>query len=253
MPRRSCGPRPASSQSTSSSGSAAGRPVPATTMQLSHRRSPCTKASAWSRRARTPGGRRAPGRAPEATRSSAAALMIEQQLVGGLGQPRRPHSRSDRRRGVDGDALELAQAWPRARARREAGKRRAPDARSSRARPPAFAARAGRLAVLVHDRWHAGHAARHVAGERAAWPASCGKVARGPRAGLLHDIRRAGACGRDEHGVPSRDVNEQRELVVDDGARLDNAERQEIVGDARVFELDRPRSASRPGPEGSAP
>ena len=50
-----------------------------------------------------------------------------------------------------------------------------------------------------------------------------------PRAGLLDDVRRAAAGRGDEDAVAARDVDDG-EVVLDDGARLDKTQRQEIVG-----------------------
>jgi hypothetical protein len=58
---------------------------------------------------------------------------------------------------------------------------------------------------------------------------------RASRAGLLYDIRRAGTRRGDEHAVPAGGVD-HRELLLYHRARLDNAERQEIVGNVGLFE-----------------
>ncbi len=52
---------------------------------------------------------------------------------------------------------------------------------------------------------------------------------RSVRQALLDDVRRSVPGARDEYAVASRHV-EDREVLLDDGARLDKTARQEIVG-----------------------
>ena len=154
--------------------------------------------------------------------------QVEYQLVRWLGERQRPHPVAAGRR------LERVRREP-MQVRQRAAERPRRDAWEASAMVAPVAA-AGRRAQdqpafrrLVMD--DGGHLARHVRhlGQRAEDGGLVRERVGTARACLLDDERRAGARGSDEHAVPARHVDDD-EVLLHHVARLDKAERQEIVG-----------------------
>ena len=85
------------------------------------------------------------------------------------------------------------------------------------------------VGLVAHQRWAPNRSARAPWASTRGAAASCASVAALRAAGLLDDVRRPGARGRPEHPIAPRGVDD-REVLLDDMARLDKGQRQEIVG-----------------------
>ena len=217
-------PRPASSQSTSSTRVRRRAPGAGSARQFSQRRSACT----------TPRSPFDAAQLPQPLTDELARLdagqeilgpraEIEHELVRRLGKLEAPD------RGVRRDPR-AARATPPACGRGCGPEcaRSAPDGRSSRARRPACAARGRPVLLEMHDLRHVPRQLRH-AGQQPQH--GCLMRQRRPvaRRRLLDHERRPRPRPGEEHAVASRGVDD-REVLVDDRPRLDNAEREEIVG-----------------------
>ena len=165
-----------------------------------------------------------------ATRSWAAALRSSTSSCGGSG------SDSAHMRSTPGDGSTRVRREP-MQGRQRAAERPRPGCagsvrggRPSRGRRPACAGRACVRRVVMDDArapCPPCPASRPAARRTAA---SCASVSARRAVRLLDDERRAGARGGEEHAVPARHVDDD-EILLHDVARLDKAERQEIVGD----------------------